>query len=189
VSRVRQKGLASTRPTGISSRLNARPMARAWRRPAAFRLRWREQSRRFPVMSVAVRSVAAWRSATTYPPLRSRSTGGAERRSPRPLASGCRSPEPLSSEPRSQPAAAASTASTSGSTKRRRTRPRLCQFGVPRTPASRHEPASQTTFDRRPPWTSCERKTPTISALSQWAFKHERASPGRQRRSLPGKRS
>src|SRR5687768_2009326 len=80
-------------------------------------------------MSVAVRSVAAWRSATTYPPLRSRSTGGAERPSPRPLASGCGWREPSSSESRSQPAAAASAASTSGSSKRQRTRPRVCQFG------------------------------------------------------------
>jgi hypothetical protein len=88
-------------------------------------------------MSVAVRSVAAWRSATTYPPRRSRATGGGERRSPRPVASGWRSPESSSSEPRSQPAAAASAASTSGSSKRQRTRARVCQIGVPRTLASR----------------------------------------------------
>ena len=59
VSRVRQKGLASTRPTGIPSRRKAWPMMRDWRRPSTFRLRCREQSRKSPVMSVVDKSVAA----------------------------------------------------------------------------------------------------------------------------------
>jgi hypothetical protein len=60
--------LATTSPTGIRSRLSALPIARDWRRPSAFTLRCRAQSRRSRgsrVSSVIEKSVAAWRKRST----------------------------------------------------------------------------------------------------------------------------
>ena len=127
VSRVRQKGLASTRLTGIPSRRKARPIARDWRRPSAFRLRCREQSVRSLVVSIPG-SVAACRNTTACPPPRSRSTScalaGPLRPSPVP-------PPSSSPEPRSQPPAPTRVATTSHGSDHLLTRRRL-RHGRPR---------------------------------------------------------
>ena len=65
VSLVLQYGLARTSPTGMSSRLSALPIVRAWRRPSALKLRCRVQSRRSRVSSDIEKSVAAWRNTRT----------------------------------------------------------------------------------------------------------------------------